>query len=395
MINRPNYMNTLINALDNGMVKLLVGVRRSGKSTLLKLLKEYIINMGVIKKQVIEINFEMIENDYLKDKEVLHKYISDCVKNNKSKYLFIDEVQEIPEWARVLNSLRVSFDIDIYVTGSNARVFTGEHLTYLAGRYLSINVYPLSFFEVATFLNKKTNIDIYNTFLDSSFPGVLLEPKKEIKNIMKQDLFDTIFQRDMILKGKIRNESIFFKVVRYVLEHIGSMVSINKIRNTLVSDGIKISYEAVDNYINLMVKSYFLYPCLRYDIKGKEILKTNNKYYVVDFGIRNKIIPNVESNTGRILENFIYLELIKHGYDVYIGKVGRDYEIDFLATKEERRMFIQVSETIVDPKTREREIKPFTMINEIGERYVVSLDKYQYSSEYFKHLYLIDFIDIL
>ncbi len=395
MINRPNYMNTLINALDNGMVKLLVGVRRSGKSTLLKLLKEYIINMGVIKKQVIEINFEMIENDYLKDKEVLHKYISDCVKNNKSKYLFIDEVQEIPEWARVLNSLRVSFDIDIYVTGSNARVFTGEHLTYLAGRYLSINVYPLSFFEVATFLNKKINIDIYNTFLDSSFPGVLLEPKKEIKNIMKQDLFDTIFQRDMILKGKIRNESIFFKVVRYVLEHIGSMVSINKIRNTLVSDGIKISYEAVDNYINLMVKSYFLYPCLRYDIKGKEILKTNNKYYVVDFGIRNKIIPNVESNTGRILENFIYLELIKHGYDVYIGKVGRDYEIDFLATKEERRMFIQVSETIVDPKTREREIKPFTMINEIGERYVVSLDKYQYSSEYFKHLYLTDFIEIL
>jgi len=334
----------------------------------------------------------MIEYDYLKEKEVLHKYINDCIKASKAKYLFIDEVQEIPEWARVINSLRVSFDVDIYVTGSNARVFTGEHLTYLAGRYLSIKVYPLSFCEISTFLNQKKSIELYDIFLDSSFPGVILESKKEIKNIMKQDLFDTIFQRDMILKGKIRNESIFFKVVRYILEHVGSMVSINKIRNTLVSEGIKISYEAVDNYISLMVRSYFLYPCLRYDIKGKEILKTNNKYYVIDFGIRNKIIPNVESNTGRILENFIYLELIKHGYNVYIGKVGRDYEIDFLATKEERKIFIQVSETMVDPKTRGREIKPFTLINEIGERYIVSLDKHQYLSDFVKHLYIIDFL---
>lgn len=395
MINRPIYMNTLINSIDNHMVKLLVGVRRSGKSTLLKLLKEHLLKNGISKSQIIEINFEMIEFDSLKDMKTLHQYISDRIDLSKKNYLFIDEVQEIPEWARTINSIRVTFDIDIYVTGSNARVFTGEHLTYLAGRYLSIDVYPLSFSEIATFLVKEETIHIYNNFLDSSFPGVVLESNKEIKNIMKQDLFDTIFQRDMILKGKIRNESVFFKVVRYVLEHIGSMVSVNKIRDTLVSDGIKISYEAVDNYINLMVKSYFLYPCLRYDIKGKEILKTNNKYYVVDFGIRQKIVPNIESNTGRILENFVYLELIKHGYNVFIGKVGRDFEIDFLALKADRKIFIQVSETILDPKTREREVKPFTMINELGERYIVSLDKQIYTSEFFKHLYLPEFIKIL
>jgi predicted AAA+ superfamily ATPase len=199
----------------------------------------------------------------------------------------------------------------------------------------------------------------------------------------------------MILKGKIRNENIFFKVARFILEHIGSMISINKIRNTLVSDGITVSYEAVDNYINLMVKSYFLYPCLRYDIKGKEILKTNNKYYVIDFGIRQKIISNVDTNTGRVFENFIYLELIKHGYNVYIGKIGRDYEIDFLAIKDDRKIYIQVSESIINPTTREREVKPFKMLNEVGERYIISLDNQKYLSDYYKHLDIFSFVKLI
>lgn len=392
MINRPMYMDTLIKTKDNGLVKLLVGVRRSGKSTLLKLLKNHFLSNGIMSNQIIEVNFEMIEYDSLKNNKTLHEYIEKRIVDKRRSYLFIDEVQEIPQWARVINSIRATFDIDIYVTGSNARVFTGEHLTYLAGRYLSINVYPLCLEEVALFTNNEISTNLYRDFIDSSFPGVVLESNKEIRNLMKQDLFDTVFQRDMVLRGKIRNENVFYKVVRFVLEHIGSMISINKIRNTLVSDGIKISYEAVDNYINLMVKSYFIYPCLRYDIKGKEILKTNNKYYVVDFGIRQKIIPNVDTNTGRVLENFVYLELIKHGYNVYVGKIGRDYEIDFLATKGNRKIYIQVSESIVNPSTRDREIKPFKMINENFERYIVTLDSHIYTSDYYKHLSVFDFI---
>lgn len=392
MINRPMYMDTLIKTKDNGLVKLLVGVRRSGKSTLLKLLKDHFLSNGIMSNQIIEVNFEMIEYDSLKNNKTLHEYIEKRIVDKRKSYLLIDEVQEIPEWARVINSIRVTFDIDIYVTGSNARVFTGEHLTYLAGRYLSINVYPLCLEEVALFTNNEISTNLYRDLIDSSFPGVVLESNKEIRNLMKQDLFDTVFQRDMVLRGKIRNENVFYKVVRFVLEHIGSMISINKIRNTLVSNGIKISYEAVDNYINLMVKSYFIYPCLRYDIKGKEILKTNNKYYVVDFGIRQKIIPNVDTNTGRVLENFVYLELIKHGYNVYVGKIGRDYEIDFLATKGNRKIYIQVSESIVNPSTRDREIKPFKMINENCERYIVTLDSHIYTSDYYKHLSVFDFI---
>ncbi|MBI9008807.1 MAG: ATP-binding protein [Tenericutes bacterium] len=395
MLKRSMYMNTLIDCIDNGMVKLLVGVRRSGKSTLLKMLIKHMLDNKIKSDQIIEINYEMIEYDYLKDKNTLHDYVSKRVHPSKKTYLFIDEVQEIPEWARVVNSLKVTFNIDIYVTGSNARVFTGEHLTFLAGRYISINVYPLSFAELCSFLGEKSSINKYNDFLDSSFPGIVLQQNKKLKSIMKQDLFDTIFERDIILRGKIRNESIFFKVARFILEHIGSMISINKIRNTLVSNSNNVSYEAVDNYINLMVKSYFLYPCYRYDIKGKEILKTNNKFYVVDFGIRQKIIPNSETNTGRILENFIFLELVKHGYNVYVGKVGRDHEIDFVATKDNKKMYIQVSESIINPTTREREIKPFKQIKDMGDRLIVSLDTIKYKSEYFNHVSLLEFIDII
>ena len=392
MINRPIYLDTLIQSIDNGLVKLLVGVRRSGKSTLLKLLQEYLLRNKISNDRIIEINYEMVEFDNLKNKNSLHGYIKSLIKTKNKYYLFIDEVQEIPEWARIINSLRVTFNLDIYVTGSNARVFTGEHLTYLAGRYISINVYPLNYQEYMNFLNLEIKNNYYNRYLDSSFPAVVLEKNENLKNIMKQDLFSAIFERDIILRGRIKNESTFMKVVRFVLEHIGSMISINKIKNTLNSNGVKISYDAVENYINLMVKSYFLYPCLRYDIKGKEILKTNNKYYVIDFGIRQKIISNVETNTGRILENFIYLELIKKGYNVFIGKIGRDYEIDFVAIKDSRRMYIQVSESIIDPGTRAREIKSFDYIRDNSERYLVTLDEIDYSTSQFKHMNVFEFI---
>lgn len=395
MIERATYLKPLIQSKDNGLVKILIGVRRSGKSTILKMLKNQFFSMGILESQIIEINFEMIEFDALKDKNKLHDYVASHTMPNRKIYLFIDEVQEIPEWARIINSLRVTFDSDIYVTGSNARVFAGDHLTYLAGRYLSIDVFPLSLHEMSRFLNLDLTMDVYREWLDSSFPGIVLESNREIRNIMKQDLFDAIFQRDILLKGKIRNENIFYKVARFVLEHIGSLISVHNIRNTLISDGVQLSYEAVDNYIQLMVKSFFLYPCSRYDVAGKEILKTLQKYYVVDLGIRQRMVPNRDANTGRILENTVYLELIKHGYDVYIGKVGRDYEIDFYAVKESRRLYVQVSESIVDPKTREREVKPFTLLHDMSERYLVTLDSFLYASDDYKHVGFIDFLHLI
>ena len=393
MIDRPLYLNKLVKTIDNDFVKILVGVRRSGKSTLLKMVKQYLLTHGVDKEQIIDINFELIENDYLKSKDEFIAYVRENLIINKKSYLFVDEIQELDNWARIINSLKVSENIDIYLTGSNARLFVGHHLTYLAGRYISFNVYPLSYKEYLKFKNiDEINFSFYNEFLDSSFPALVLETHDEIKTMMKQDMFDTIFRRDMIMRGNISNESMFFRVARYILEHIGSPISINKITNTLNSLGLKISYGTIDSYMNLMIKSYFIYQCQRYDIKGKEILKTNGKYYVVDFGIRDQLIPNKSSNTGKILENFVYLELVKHGYLVYVGKIGRDLEIDFVATKEDQVLYIQVSQSVMDPKTREREIKPFSLLKDMSKRYLVSFDSVMIESDYFEHLNVLDFI---
>ena len=272
-------------------------------------------------------------------------------------------------------------------------MFSGEHLTYLAGRYLTIRVYPLSYYELLTFVGDKNNYEaFYNTFLESSFLAVVLTENKLIKNQLKKDIFNTIFKRDIILRGRITREREFYAVARYVLEHIGAQISANKIFNTMKSNQVDTSYDRVNEYLDLMLKSYFSYKYNRYDVKGKKELKTFSKYYTVDFGIRSQIIPNEGSNRGRVLENFVYLELIKHGYRVYTGKVGRDYEIDFVAIKEKETKYIQVTESLIDPQTRQREARPFDYINDNNKRVIISLDKIDYSTDKYLHLNLFDFI---
>lgn len=393
MIIRHSYLEKLISSKDTDYVKLLVGVRRSGKSTILKMMINYLIESGISISQIIGINYEMLKFDKLKDGLELHRYIEKVRKNREKIYLFIYEVQEIDEWARVVNSLRVSFDIDIYVTGSNANMFSGEHLTYLAGRYLTIRVYPLSYYELLTFVGDENNYEAYyDTFLESSFPAVVLTKNKLIRNQLKEDIFNTIFGRDIILRGRITREREFYAVARYILEHIGTQISANKIFNKMKSNHVDTSYDRVNEYLDLMLKSYFLYECNRYDVKGRKELKTFSKYYAVDFGIRSQIIPNEGSNRGKVLENFVYLELIKHGYRVYTGKVGRDYEIDFVAIKEKETKYIQVTESLIDPQTRQREARPFDYINDNNKRVIISLDKIDYSTDKYLHLNLFDFI---
>ena len=396
MINRPKYMDLLINSKDRDYVKLLIGVRRCGKSTLLRLMNKHLLDNGVSADRILNINFELIENDRLKDGIVLHEFVRKNMPTNGKVYLLLDEVQEIIEWARVVNSLRATFDCDIYATGSNARMFIGEHLTYLAGRYISISVFPLTFAEFIDFSNVSTTPnEHYRSFLCSSFPAVVLESNLNNKKMLTEDLFRTIFERDIIMKGNIGNVSVFYQVASYVLENIGNQMSIKKISDTLVSNGIKTQFNTVESYISLMTKSYFLYHCKRYDIKGKEVLKTNGKYYVVDFGIRSKLVPN-DGNRGKILENFVFLELLKYGYEVYSGKVGRNYELDFVAKKDGKTIYVQVSESIIDPTTREREERPFSFLTDNHARYLVTLDVPMFSSDKeYTHLHLFDFLKVI
>lgn len=390
------YLEKLINAKDSDYVKLLVGVRRSGKSTLLTLMQEHLISVGIPPSRIIEINFEMMKFDDLRDGVKLHQYIENKVSDDQRIYLFLDEVQEIKEWARVVNSLRMTFNVDIYATGSNANMFLGDYLTYLAGRYVKIDVYPLSYNELITFIDDSKNFsNHYDTFLESSFPSIVLERNLVLKNQLKQDIFTTIFERDIILRGKISREREFFSVARYILEHIGNPISINNIYNAMKSNNVDTSYEAVNNYLKLMNKSFFIYECLRYDVKGKTELKTLSKYYVVDFGIRNQMIPNINTNRGRVLENFIFLELIKHGYQVYTGKIGRDYEIDFIAKKDKKVVYIQVCESLIDPTTRERETRPFSYLKDNYDRIIVTFDNMDFSTNMYKHLNIFDFIKTL
>jgi len=396
MHKRKQYLDRLIAAKDTDYVKLLVGVRRSGKSTLLELMKQHLLENDVLEEQILFINFEMAKNDELRNSKDLHNYVESFIKTSQKTYLFLDEVQEINEWAKVVNSLRVSYNIDIYATGSNARVFVGEHLTYLAGRYMTIYVYPLSYYELLEFINEKENFEgHYNTFLESSFPSVVLEKNEINKKQIQEDIFKTIFERDIILRGKINKEREFFAIARYLLEHIGTQISANKIYHAMRSNGINISYDSVSHYLDLMVKSYFLYECNRYDLKGKEELKTLSKYYVVDFGIRNELVPNTDSNRGRVLENFVYLELIKQGYKVYSGKIGRNYEIDFIAIKNNEKIYIQVTESLIDPDTRERESRVFRELNDNYSRFIISLDTIDYTTSMFKHLSLFQFLKVI
>lgn len=394
MYERSRYLDLLVRSKDTDYVKLLIGVRRSGKSTLLLMMEKYLVNNGVKSENIISINFEQIKNDYLRDGKNLHSFVESKIQNNGRYYLFLDEVQEINEWARVVNSLRVSYNLDIYATGSNARMFVGEHLTYLAGRYLSVYVYPLSYEEYLYFTNNETEFNKhYYNFLKCSFPGVVIRRDDETRDMLNHDVFKAIFDRDIRLRGNITDTNVLNSVSRYILEHIATSVSINKIKNTLNSSGINISYNLVNKFVDLMADAYFIYPCYRYDIKGKEILKSSQKYYVVDFGIREQVVPNSLSNQGRVLENFVYLELLKKGYKVYIGKIGRDYEIDFVAIKNDITIYVQVSQSIVDPNTRERETRVFDYLINNDQKYLVTMDEvYQEKSDKFTHLNIFEFI---
>ena len=394
MINRKRYMDQLIQCRDNDFVKVITGVRRSGKSSLLSLYKLYLIEQGVEASQIVEINFEKFMFDDLKKGHNLHKFIEEKVVKNKRMTFLIDEVQEIESWGNVINSLRVSFDVDIYVTGSNSRMFSGEHLTYLSGRYIEIKIFPLSFKEFLEFKLYKEELaeNYFDEYLRiGSFPAVGLAKQEEVVEAILSGLFDSIFTRDIIMRGNIKDEGAFYKVAKFVFENIGNNMSANGIKNMMLSHGHKITSDTVDNYLQLMCDAHMLYLCERYDIRGKERLKTNGKYYVVDTGLRNKLLGYKQGNLGHIVENLVYIQLRRMGYEVTVGK-NMSYEVDFIAIKGTARMYFQVSLTALDDATYEREINSLIKINDQFPKYLITMDKVDLSKEGIVHLNLIDFL---
>ncbi len=394
MIQRDYYVKQLIAAKDTDFIKIITGIRRAGKSTLLKLFQEYLKSQGAADDHIIDISFEKFEFDALRRPEALHQYISEKIQGSGPYYLFIDEVQELEAWPRIINSLRASFPLDIYITGSNSRVFSGEYLTYITGRYVEIKVYPLSFKEFMEFrgAGEADKAAAFRDYLRlGSFPAVALAKDPALQDVIMDGLFDSIFSRDILLRGKVRNEGAFFKVAKFVFDNIGSPLSVSTIANTLKSQGHKISADTVDNYLMLMCHAFVLYQCERYDIRGKERLRTNGKYYLSDLGLRNELLGYKRNDLGHAVENLVYLEYKRRGYDVYVGKYN-DLEIDFIAAKNEEKIYVQVALSALDENVLAREIRPFTLIHDKYPKLLITADTIDLSQETFTHQNLLDFL---
>ncbi len=353
---RQQYLKRLIEFRDTEFIKVLTGVRRSGKSYILNMFREYLINRGVEQHRVIYINFEHPDANEIRNYIALNEHLGSLVDKYGKTYFLFDEIQEVENWQRVVNGLRVAYDSDIYITGSNATMLSGELATLLSGRYVEIKIMPLSFIEFCEFKNYQDDsryLRYYQEYLEiGSFPSVALLQNESLTENVLEGIFDSIILKDVSLRGGIKDTALLLRIVRYLMDQIGHPVSAGSIANTLSSSGRKTSNETVDKYLNLLEDSFIFYKADRYDIRGKERLKTLSKYYVVDLGLRNVVLGRNRGNFGSQLENIVFLELIRRGFEVSVGKLD-DKEIDFVCRNPHETLYVQVAYELPQNSKRE------------------------------------------
>lgn len=376
MIPRDEYLNFLLRFKNQQIIKVISGIRRCGKSTLLELFREYLLNNGVDKEQIIFINFEDLEYEELQDYHKLYDYVKSKMIPDKTNYIFLDEIQHVKNFEKAVDSLFIKKNADIYITGSNAYFMSGELATLLSGRYVELKMLPLSFSEFCTGTPNSIPVsEKYRLYIEnSSFPYVL-RYENDYRDVREYllSLYNTILIKDIVERYKISDIMLLESVVRFVFDNIGNQLSVSKIANTIKSNGRNISTKTVDKYLQALVDSMIIYQANRYNIKGKQYLKTLEKYYVVDIGLRYALLGKRGYDVGHILENVIYLELIRRGYDVYIGQVG-ELEVDFVAINDNGSEYFQLSASVRDEKTLERELKLLKKINDNYPKYILTLD---------------------
>jgi len=375
MIKRTEYLEQLISFKDKQLIKVVMGIRRCGKSTLLELFQDDLIKSGVSEQQITMINFEDADNEYLMDRKVLYTHIKERLIKDKMNYIILDEIQHVDEWQRVVDSLFVKKNCDVYITGSNAYLLSGELATLLSGRYVEIKMLPLSFAEYASASNDKLDLSRkYSSYLsNSSFPYALeLNKPKDIRAYL-DGIYTSVVLNDVVKRKKIADVSALESVIRFMFDNIGNISSSKSIADTLTSGGRKISTHTVDNYLEALCDSFILYKANRFDVKGKQNLKTGEKYYVADIGLRYYLLGSQKADMGRSLENVVYLELLRRGCDVRIGKVGNN-EVDFVATNENGVAYFQVALTVRDENTLARELRPLDSISDHNPKYLLTLD---------------------
>lgn len=380
-IKRENYLSILKNFKDQQIIKVITGIRRCGKSTLLELFIDCLKENGVEDNQIISINFENSDYEYLQDRKKLYEYLKSKLAKNKKTYIFLDEIQNVHEFEKTVDSLFINKDIDIYITGSNAWLLSSELATLLTGRYIEIKMLPLSFKEYLSAFENKT--DISRKFRDylqySSFPQAieLFKINPENINLFLDGIYNTILFKDVMARRGITDKNTLEKVTKYLYDNIGNRTSVKNISDNIEGLEKNNSYNTVSTYVQALIDSYFMYKANRYDIKGKEFLKTQEKYYAVDIGLRYYMLGQGSGkDMGHILENIVYLELLRRGYEVYIGKYD-DLEVDFVAKNSKDLIYYQVALTTRDDsnnKILERELAPLRKINDNYPKYILTLD---------------------
>lgn len=397
MINRDMYINQLLEYKDTEYVKVIIGMRKSGKATILKLFMEKLLEIDK-GNNVIYMNFESFEFEDIEEYKQMYKEIKNKIKENTKNYILLDEVQRIDKWEKCVNALLVDVECDIYITGSNAYLLSSELATYLSGRYVELKVFPLSFKEYITFVDFNNNISIeekFNSYMKyGGMPGAvnLLDKQEVYENVIK-GIYNTVFMKDVIVRNKLTDVVLLEKILKFLMSNIGSIVSAKKIADFLTSQGTKVTHNTITNYIKMLENAYIIYNVQRYDIKGKEILKTLGKYYLADLGMRNVNIGLSNLDIGHLLENIVYFELLRRGYDVYIGKTD-NLEVDFIATNTTDKKYYQVSLSILDKNVETREMKPLLKIKDSFDKTIITMDKLPISvtSEGIKLKNIIDFL---
>lgn len=382
-INRDDYLSILKNFKDQQIIKVITGIRRCGKSTLLEIFQDYLKDNGVSENQIISINFENADYEYLQDRKILYEYLKSKLIKDKKTYIFLDEIQNVAEFEKTVDSLFINKNVDIYITGSNAWFLSSELATLLTGRYIEIKMLPLSFKEYMSAFEDKT--DISRKFRDylrySSFPQALelYKINPENINLFLDGIYNTILFKDVMQRKGINDKNTLERVTKYLYDNIGNRTSMKSISDNLEGLEKNNSYNTVSIYAQALIDSFLIYKASRYDIKGKEFLKTQEKYYAIDIGLRYYMLGQESGrDMGHILENVVYLELLRRGYEVYIGKYD-ELEVDFVAKKPESTIYYQVALTTRENEEGnnsilDRELAPLKKINDNYPKYIITLD---------------------
>lgn len=374
LIKRKEYLDFLIKLKDKNIIKVVTGIRRCGKSTLFELYKKYLLENGVKDEQIISLNFENPSDMNFSDWKELYDYVNDKINSKKMYYVFLDEVQILDHFEKAVDGLFLNKNIDLYITGSNSYMLSGELATYLTGRYMQIHMLPLSFSEFLEYYGRENELKKYNTYIENGgFPYLLnLDNNSDLIRNYLDGIYNTILLKDVVSRNNVKDTLILESIVKFLFDNIGQIVSTNKISATLNSNNRKNSVNTIENYLSYLLDSYLIYKVSRYDIRGKEYLKTGDKYYVCDLGLRNYLLGGIK-DLGSILENVIFLELKRKSYQIYIGKYD-DLEVDFVLKNNDGLKYVQVALSVRDEKTLKREINVLQKIKDNYPKYLITLD---------------------